>query len=69
MHIFLSECMPLEKSKNRRTRMIDIDALDKFLDESNELIKKTGFLDGIAQCRPLCSFRIAHSPVRKLRNE
>ena len=29
--------------------MIDIDALDKFLDESNELIKKTGFLDGIAQ--------------------
>ena len=29
--------------------MIDIDALDKFLDESNELIKKTGCLDGIAQ--------------------
>ena len=33
--------------------MIDIDALNKFLDESNELIKKTGCLDDIAQCKPL----------------
>ena len=49
--------------------MIDIDALDKFLDESNELIKNQGYLDGIAQCKPLCSFRIAHSPWRKFRNE
>ena len=38
--------------------MIDIDALDKFLDESNELIKNSKGLDGIAQCKPLCSFRI-----------
>ena len=49
--------------------MIDIDTLDKFLDESNELIKKTGCLDDIVQYKPLCSFRIVHSPVRKLRNE
>ena len=49
--------------------MIDIDALDRFLDESNELIKNSKGLDDIAQCNPLCSFRIAHSPVRKLRNE
>ena len=38
--------------------MIDIDALDKFLDESNELIKNSKGLDDIAQCNPLCNFRI-----------
>lgn len=41
--------------------MIDIDALNKFLDESNELIKKSRDFDGIAQTpqyKPLCSFRI-----------
>ena len=49
--------------------MIDIDALDRFLDESNELIKNSKGLDDIAQCNPLCSFRIANSPWRKFRNE
>lgn len=52
--------------------MIDIDALDKFLDESNELIKKSRCLDDITQtpqCKPLCIFKIVHSLVRKLRNE
>ena len=49
--------------------MIDIDALNKFLDESNELIKKSKGLDDIAKGKPLCSFRIAHSPWRKFRNE
>ena len=38
--------------------MIDIDALNKFLDESNELIKKSKGLDDIAKGKPLCSFRI-----------
>ena len=38
--------------------MIDIDALDRFLDESNELIKNSKCLDDISQCNPLCSFRI-----------
>jgi hypothetical protein len=38
--------------------MIDIDTLNKFLDESNELIKKSRGLDDIAKCKPLCSFRI-----------
>jgi hypothetical protein len=38
--------------------MIDIDTLNKFLDESNELIKKSRGLDDNAKCKPLCSFRI-----------
>ena len=42
--------------------MIDIDALNKFLDESNELIKKSKGLDDIAKGKPLCSF---HSDTRQ----
>jgi hypothetical protein len=38
--------------------MIDINTLNKFLDESNELIKNSKGLEDIAQCKPLCSFRI-----------
>ena len=38
--------------------MIDIDALNKFLDESNELIKKSKGLDDIAKGKQLCRFRI-----------
>lgn len=46
------------KTKGRTKKMIDIDTLNKFLDESNELIKKSKGLDDIAKCNPLCSFRI-----------
>ena len=47
-----------EKAKEENKKMIDIDALNKFLDESNELIKKSKGLDDIAKGKPLCSFRI-----------
>lgn len=38
--------------------MIDIDTLNKFLNGSNELIKKSKGLNDIEKCKPLCSFRI-----------
>jgi len=38
--------------------MISLEGLNRFLDESNAVIKSAGKLNNVVKCTPLCSFRI-----------